>query len=256
MSLKSLVEGRLADYVAENADAADAYWHFIHIPKTAGSSFREELASRLSPQANLHIDRKQKDVPHREQLLAVVKTFREGSAFARCRFASGHIPRILVRSLLNGPRPTRLITMLRDPVERVISDFRYQRTPAHEDRARAAERFPTFESYIRTPGTQNKMYKFLRESPQQSVQDTVASIERSFAFVGFTETYDPSLRLLFRLLGVKDQPKVYARKTESTPANEIPDLDRWRAVIRELNPLDVAVYEQLRARLGSVIERA
>ena len=252
MSLIPLIEGRLEDYFQENADQPDALWYFIHVPKTAGSSFRQELASRLKPEANIVVDRAPSDLPHRERLAAAVKQFLADPKYRKCRFASGHVPYVLARPIFAQRKPLRLVTMLRDPVERVISDFRYQRTAAHSGREESLRRFPTFESYIRQPGTQNKMYKFLRENPQQNVNDAIASIERSFAFVGITEDYDWSASLLFQLLGITEKPSVYARKTESNADNEIGDPEQWKQLILDSNRQDVRLYRHFRQKLLAV----
>ena len=56
----------------------------------------------------------------------------------------------------------KLITMLRDPAVRMISDYRYQTTPAHPVHREFVERFPTFEDYLATEWTRNRMFRFLR----------------------------------------------------------------------------------------------
>lgn len=250
MSLTPLFEGRIDDYIAENRDVADALWYFIHIPKTAGSSFRQELATRLKPEANIVVDRSASDLPHRERLVAAVKGFLADPQYKNARFASGHVPHVVARPIFTQRKPLRLVTMLRDPVERVISDFRYQRTEAHTGREESLRRFPTFESYVREVGTQNKMYKFLRESPQQEIDATIASIEQNFAFVGTTEDYDWSVSLLFRLLEIKDKPSVYTRKTVANADNQIDDLEKWKPLILEFNKLDMRLYRHFRQKLN------
>ena len=250
MSLTPLFEGRIDDYIAENSDVANALWYFIHIPKTAGSSFRQELATRLKPEANIVVDRTASDLPHRERLVAAVKGFLADPQYKNARFASGHVPHVVARPIFTQRKPLRLVTMLRDPVERVISDFRYQRTEVHSGREESLRRFPTFESYIREVGTQNKMYKFLRESPQQDVAGTIAWLEQNFAFVGVTEDYNWSLSLLFRLLAIKEKPSVYTRKTVDNADNQIEDLEKLRPLIMESNKLDMQIYRHFRQRLN------
>src|SRR5687767_14219501 len=90
MPLQALFHGRLDDYVAANRDAPGTLWYFIHIPKTAGSSFRGELAARLKPQMNVRLDRANDGVAHKDKLHQAVCAFLADPRSAACRFASGH----------------------------------------------------------------------------------------------------------------------------------------------------------------------
>ena len=65
-------------------------WLFIHVPKTAGSSFRKELAETLRPQRNIHINY-DSDEPFAQQMETAIARFLEADKYTYFRFASGHI---------------------------------------------------------------------------------------------------------------------------------------------------------------------
>lgn len=249
MSLADLARGDVATYLRRNADAPDATWLFLHIPKTAGSSFRSELARRLKPEANITVNYADDSRSHNEKLQAAVEAFCAAQASAPVRFASGHLSRGLMAEIEAGVVNPRLVTMLRDPVARVVSDYRYQRTPAHPPHRSFIERYPRFEAYLESRESQNKMTAFLRRDPQQSVDDIVADINRSFAFVGITELYTLSFRLLTALLGAVAAPALHERRTDSNDDNQIPNLEALRPRIAELNRFDMAIYQHFRRRL-------
>ncbi|HEX4872250.1 MAG TPA: sulfotransferase domain-containing protein [Nevskiaceae bacterium] len=249
MSVHLLLEGRWPDYLAEAADDPSALWLFLHIPKTAGSSFRAELANRLKPEANIAVDYTEAERPFHERLQAAVDGFRQAHAEQRHRFASGHIQAHHAAQIAADEPRLRLITMLRDPVARVVSDYRYQRTPAHPPHRSFIEQYPDFASYVRSPASQNLIHHYLRRSPEDSAEQVIEQVERDFTFVGITEMYYLSCRILFRLLGINEPPSVYERRTEASEANQIDDLEALTAEIRALNDKDLTIYRHFHTRL-------
>src|SRR5829696_8077897 len=131
MPIGTLFKDGVDAYLEEEKDAPGAMWFFLHIPKTAGSSFRSELAAALKPNNNIVIDYKRPDIPFDMQKRAVVDSFIENIHARPWRFASGHMHYPHVRAISEAHGNMRILTMLRDPVKRVISDYRYQCTPQH-----------------------------------------------------------------------------------------------------------------------------
>lgn len=248
MSIKTLLQGDVAAYFRDNADTPDTLWVFQHIPKTAGSSFRTEIARKLRPQANVALNgmggRKFATVQ------SALDTFLGELRETPFRFASGHLSRPQIEAIQAAHPRVRLVTMLRDPVERVISDFRYQRTPKHAGHEQFIERFPSFESYLESPLSHNRQFEFLRRGPEADTAAVIADLESHYAFVGLTEMYPLARHLLLALIGIEDaQPPETRNRTEARAENEIPGLDALRPRIRELNAQDEAIYEHFRAGL-------
>lgn len=243
MSLAGLLDGEVAEYLSREADRPGALWLFIHIPKTAGSSFRAELASRLKPDRNIVVDYEDEATPFHERLQAVVQSFADSLEQQPVRFASGHIFRSHAAFIAQRHPDLRAITMLRNPVARVVSDFRYARTPKHPPYREFIRQFPRFEDYVNSPASQNKIHEFLRRSPADTPEQVILDVERTFSFIGVTEMYYLSCRVLFALLGDTRNPSVYERRTEASEDNEIADLEQLTPRIRVLNAKDVAIYD-------------
>jgi hypothetical protein len=251
MSLGSLAEHDLERYVSENQDTGKC-WFFVHIPKTAGSSFRSELASLLSPNYNVHIEGDRRPVSYSQKIIDATKRFNERLKRQPCRFASGHIPVSTLAKHVQGWQDLKLLTMLRDPVQRVISDYRYQTTPEHPSHLEFLERFPSFGSYVETEWTANRMFEFLRPSADATLQQCVDFIVARFAFVGVFEMYPLSIRLVTRLMGQERWPSQHLRKTVETEHNRIEPSPQLLDRIRQLNELDLELYNVFHAKLASI----
>jgi hypothetical protein len=86
---------------------------FLHIRKTAGMSFRNFMANRFAAEScvfEVH------QAPARDRDLAGYE------------LVSGHVSYDLVRRFA---RPPAVLTCLRDPIERALSNYYYYRSPAH-----------------------------------------------------------------------------------------------------------------------------
>jgi len=257
MSLAGLIDGDLDGYIAENR-GNDRCWFFIHIPKTAGSSFRRELAQILRPNYNVHVDRNpvsEPPMPHAQRLVAAAKEFNALLADRTYRFASGHVPVTLLKAHVDTWRDMKLITMLRDPAIRTVSDYRYQSTPVHPSHRQFLERFPKFETYLNAPQLRNRMFNFLRPSRQATVEDCIEFVVERFAFVGLVEMYPLAVRLVTRLMEQERSPTHYIRKTEDNEHNQIDITPELLDRVREFNSLDVALYDYFHAKLGRVREQ-
>lgn len=254
MSLAALIDADLETYVAENR-GNDRCWFFVHIPKTAGSSFRRELAQILRPNYNVHVDRNPVSgppVPHPQKIAAATKEFNALLAEQTYRFASGHVPVTLLKAQVDTWRDLKLITMLRDPAIRTVSDYRYQSTPVHPSYQEFLQRFPSFEAYLNAPQSRNRMFNFLRPSREASVEDCIEFVVEHFAFIGLVEMYPLAVRLVTRLMDQERSPTHYIRKTEDNEHNQLDITPELLDRVCELNSLDVALYDYFRAKLSRI----
>lgn len=226
-----------------------ALWLFIHVPKTAGSSLSNELAKARRPYKNIHIDYSKPQIPHDKQLQAAVDQFIALARDKRHLSASGHITMAHAQQIQAAIPDTKLVTVIRDPVARVISDFRYQRTPAHPPHQEFIRRFPTIWNFIEHGPSRNKIARHLAPDFNASAEKMVQDIGSSFSFIGAVEMYPMSFNLMFRLMGLERRPQLHVRKTESRPENDVQVTPDLLARIRELNPLDDAIYSYVMSSL-------
>jgi hypothetical protein len=242
MSLRGFIQQNYDQYVSENQDRQQC-WFFTHIPKTAGSSFRRDIIRCRAPSYNIHIDNDHRDVPYNQKIGDAVAGFNEEFARTPLQFASGHVPMATLIARVDRWQELALMTMLRDPIKRVVSDFRYQRTALHPHHREFIKEFPTFESYFHSSWARNRMFQFLRPSEDATIDDCIQFIVDRFAFVGIVEMYPLSFRLVTRLMGAEQAHSSHERATPDESDNRIELTSDLIRILRRLNAIDVALYE-------------
>jgi hypothetical protein len=214
-----LAEGKLNPYLRRRL-APDEVLLFLHIPKTAGSSLTTDLNRLLPPYLNLAPDYADTARPIEEREQEMLARFLSLAQAGALRSASGHYTYRRIRNLLRGaPQPPAFapayVSMLREPVTRVVSDYAYMTSPAHPDHAAAKERFPTLENYVEHPNARDKMARFLLARPDMPEEEIPAFLDRTYHFLGTVEDYAMSSFLLFALAGLRH---VSTARTNVAPA--------------------------------------
>jgi hypothetical protein len=225
---------------------------FIHIPKTAGSTLlrimeREygDAMFHVGPSEPVTIDRLLSLPPDR---------------LARLRAVAGHLP-FGLHELLD--RPATYVTLLRDPVERIVSHFAYSaRTPASPLHAQVEAAGHDLARYVsEAPAAayfNNGQTRLLGATdPRTSApatQDTLVrakeNLSRYFSVIGTTERFDESLRLMADAFGWSMPP--YRREKVSQNRPERVTKEQVRAII-ERNELDAELYTFAAERLSSAV---
>ena len=231
----------LDEFIAANRDP-DALWLFVHIPKTAGSSLSNELAKLRRPYRNIHVDYTDRDVPHAEQMQRAVDRFIADAKDRRFLAASGHITIEHARQIRAEIPGTKLFTFVRETAARVISDYRYARTPKHPPYQEFIAAYPDIERYIADPRSRNKMSLHVGGGDP-------GKVFAEFDFIGALELYPLSFNVLFWLMGENVLPQLHERKTPQTADNEVAASAKLDAVIRAANPDDVRLFEAVRDAL-------
>lgn len=229
--------------------SSDVLWLFIHLPKTAGSSFRQALARQLLPEHNISIDKLRGHKKRDDAFKEMVDDFIALDKERRFAFASGHIKmNEALRIRECADRPVKFITMLRNPVDRVISEYRYQRTPVHPQHEEFCKTYPTLESFIEDPRSQNKMHRHLALKNER-IEQTIDRIEKDFSIVGLLEMYPFSTRLCSHLLGVEIPSGERVRVTEKTDRNQVALEETLLTKIKSLNKFDEQMWHHFRELL-------
>jgi hypothetical protein len=215
---------------------------FLHIPKTAGTS----LTKILGDQFGLNNTR------WLSGSVRVRPTIAAGSAHTRLYV--GHQGFGL--HAYTG-RTTDYITMLRDPIERVISHYWF----VHDDLEHylydmvVKARMPMADyiaNPMRTPELDNGMVRMLADfdleqavpvgsSTRLLFENAKANLETAFSWVGLVERFDESMILLADSMGWPEVPG-YVRERVGKSKPKTPASDEIRARIAELNPLDVELF--------------
>lgn len=204
----------------------------IHIPKTAGTSFRNILKSVYGDEQVVRFDISMRGVVRLNE-----KQYSE-TTLPSAKVIHGHFSYEALTNNFAVPDGCPVITWLRDPVQRVISNYYY------------------LESRLITILDEEKRGLHILEKMQRSlVEFARAEINRNrqskhlkgisiekLAFVGIQENFDADVHELAAVLKWNKIPEVlFHNKTESYPVEISPEV---LEEIYQLNLSDVELYEQ------------
>ena len=210
---------------------------FHHIPKTAGSSLTRELSLTLPPYRNIHVgpDGHSIDRTQTDPMLPAVETFLADEPARRFGSASGHLRPKHLQMVREALPYASVFTVLRDPVARVISDYRYSSTPKHPPYKEFIERFPT-------------MWKLV--GGREATEEGITRIFNRYLFIGLVEDLTLHFEFLTGLLGCPKTIATRANVTQSSDSNKVELTDALRARIEAANAEDMAFYTAVAARLA------
>jgi hypothetical protein len=205
----------------------------MHIPKTAGTSFRMALQERLGRTMLLayrgQVRGEQMIVPFNGRLLEELDdparvTLTEYCNTHDVRCIHGHFT---MQVLCDVFPEAKCITFVRDPIKRIVSAYNHIFVVAPQ-----AEGM-TFEQFIERDRARN-LYEQLG----------MLEYLDSLAFVGITEQYDRSLRLLERMFpelgSLAYEEANVSQQKRFTEKDVTPEM---RQYLLELNDADREIYE-------------
>lgn len=235
---------------------------FLHIGKTAGSTLRKVLLRNYPRSTVISIGSRSPNPTRlrREETIEIFESLPEGRRLS-ARLITGHTI-FGIHELV--PRPSVYITLLRDPVRLVISQYEYVRR--REDHwLHAQARRLTLAEYVRsgisleTDNSQTRAISGDRETPFGVCDETMLelakrNIEECFAVVGLTERFDESLLLMQRTFGWR---RIHYVRANAAPRRTKPRLrPEVAAIVEEQNHLDIELYRWAAARLEASFRSA
>ena len=212
---------------------------FIHIERTGGTTLdyilrNNYLSFLILPPSFWTND------PRAEFTAAEFGTLLRWLPFTRG--IGGHTTRAYLGYEQAARQPIQYITLLRDPVRRCLSQFRY-----HVERLGMKW---SLEKFLEEPRFMNFMTNRIAGVPD--VGRAREMLEKRFAFVGLTERFDESLLLMRKALGVDDLDIRYERRNVGAEASNRADSGYFGDdpvtldLVRASNPLDVELYDFVR----------
>lgn len=217
---------------------------YIHIPKCAGTTMDYIL------KANYGAGYYRAPVGKWNKFDKVSSRFRRN---IRCLV--GHFPYGLHKHL---SRPCVYATMLRDPIDRLFSLYKFIKSYRKHPFCKIARRksFVEFVTESSMSDARNGMTRWLSGRPDVGSRQAMEPVTESdfelarmhlwkMPIVGFVETFDESLAMFAHMLGWKitdhETRQVGRRKRKVAPEE--------REAVQSVNQLDVKLYEWARAKL-------
>jgi hypothetical protein len=228
---------------------------FMHIPKTAGTSMRRMLESVYDKEDVAYLYD-----PHDWPTAILPQNF-AGVPIeqrSRMRLVVGHFPYGIHRLL---PGPSTYVTVLRDPMDRLISLYHHNRLRATGPLRESLDAGMTLEEFVlsgRIMQSDNEMVRQIAGPPnvpfgqcnEALMHDAMANLTRRFGSVIIFEDMEPGLRRLASLIGCDN---LEPPRENTTAARELVDEvdSQVRERILRLNRYDEELYRWARHRAAS-----
>ncbi|MDY7006346.1 MAG: sulfotransferase family 2 domain-containing protein [Cyanobacteriota bacterium] len=176
----------------------------VHIPKTAGSSFRQSLQKIFNSQVLLDYDNiwmpKNPVIRNFKQFVLNNPSFPPNKLIINSKYKVIH-GHFYANKYKNISKEVKLITFFRDPIDRVVSNYLYiQKNPF----------------FIQPTQLNNSMYQAVRNNQMNLKDFSELEAERNlysnylggvgidnFTFIGLTEAYEDSIKLFSKIFGIE-----------------------------------------------------
>ncbi len=227
---------------------------FLHIPKTAGTTLHRIIDRQYRQEERHFIDRHDVGI---EEFKSLSRARR-----AEIRMLRGHIPFGLHEYI---PGPATYFTMLREPVERVISYYYFvRRDRRHYLHDYANARGTTLQRYVesrvslQTDNFQTRIVSGIwtqvgfGECSEATLALAKRNLAEHFAVVGLTKRFDETLMLLKRRFAWRNVFYKRHNVTQGRPRQESLSAETL-AVLREHNQLDLELYAYAQALFATQI---
>jgi hypothetical protein len=218
---------------------------YVHLPKCGGTTLNRLIEWEYPPFQIYSIDPSffRWSYYHLQRLPA--------RRLAEMRVIKGHMPFGIHHRL---PQPASYITVLREPVERVISEYYFARHYRLHPQYKRMRNL-SLEQYASTTPHHNLQCKLLAGVPgprdflagdctEETLELAKANLANHFALPGLTERFDETLALFKVLFGWKLSQYARFNVTRKRPVKEaVPD--SIQRVIAVVNRFDVALYRHV-----------
>lgn len=204
----------------------------IHIPKTAGTSFYSTLQQAYGKSAVMRMDYR----PPFNRFIVQGRPYTLNALPGKIRILHGHMNCKIISRYLDLNEDVKIITWVRNPVERVISDYYYMLERLQESfvvdflhPSILSRMTKSLLEFAKTKQEQNKLYKYLGDLDLESLY-----------FIGIVERFDEEMIELGKRLHWKT---VNPAKQNITLKKPTTISDDTYAAIKALNRKDWKIYE-------------
>ncbi|WP_078430404.1 sulfotransferase family 2 domain-containing protein [Alkalihalobacterium alkalinitrilicum] len=219
----------------------------LHMPKTAGTTLRTIIKQNVDSSKSYELYR------YGNQLSKILSNLNQKDI--KC--IQGHFP-YGIHELLD--QKAIYITMLRNPVERVISEYYFIKSiPRHELHQQVKKMTLTeYQQELRNCNLQTRLLsgKVTKEVlSQEDIQQAKVNIKKHFKIVGITELFNESIFLMQKEFGWMN---IFYKKYNITRGKPTNIADSTLDKISKNNVLDIELYnyarEILKTKLNALNE--
>jgi hypothetical protein len=229
---------------------------FLHIPKAAGSTLNKIIERQYPARSIYKIDTEE---PQRsmDEFKALPPT-----AKAQLKVLLGHMPFGFHQYFT---QPTTYITILRDPVDRIVSMYfyilRHKKHYLHKELTSRNISLEEFVSEGYSPETENGMVKAISANftpwggaTRADLETALANVEKHFSVVGISERFDETLWLMKKRFGWRFPYYLKENVTPERPAKERISPEALQT-IQKNNLLDQELYDYAQQRLTREVQQ-
>jgi hypothetical protein len=235
----------------------DADLHiFLHVPKAAGTTLQRIIERNYTPAETYSIDGS-----HGDRVDASLERLRAlpDEEKRRLRMIKGHMAFGIHEAM---PQPSSYITVLRDPVTRVVSHYHYvRRHPEHylyDEVVRKGMSLGDYATSGLSVELENGQVQLLAglwnlriEITRDHLATALANLDAHVSVAGLAERFDESLLLMRRACGWR--LPLYASENVAPASARKPIDPDVRAEIERRNSLDRELYSHVQERLEEQI---
>ena len=222
---------------------------FIHLPKTAGTSLRKTIQINYRSGELFFMYGKNPDFHSMKELKQL-----DQSRFAQYKIIMGHFP---FSKKLFPFEDRRFVTILRDPVRRVISYYRHVMS---RDEWKGRE--ISLHEYIESSGDiqlqdhQTRLLSGMKRDPitEKHLEKAIRNLEKYFLHVGTSETFPQTVDCLYDILGWRKRKIFHENATLKKQATNDDFSEDVLNRLRELNKYDIKLYEYVTNHLAQAGE--
>ncbi len=223
---------------------------FLHIPKTAGTTFHNILDKQFLPENVFTIQVIDDTRLNIDEFISLPKSARE-----KVYLLKGHMSFGLHKYMVGE---TKYITFLREPRERIISFYYYVLQNSNlelytliKSNNWSLHDFVANVNMKELNNAQLKLISGIEANDEMMLEKAIENIRTHFSFVGITEYFDESLKRLEKIYGWDISDYINHKVNDSRP--KLKDIDpKTIKLIEEKNRGDILFYEQLKTEFLNV----
>ncbi len=248
--------------IGSTTDANRETLIFLHVPKTAGVSMSKTIVRHFSEDEIYHVRyTKHKSGPVFSRNHGTLQRFLgfPKAQRGRYRLLLGHMHFGVHKYL---PGPSAYVTVLRDPIERLLSHFGQFRRTVENNELPGAVPVSSLQEFCRAePKVADNHqtrhlcgWNFDDHSPQENVERAKENLRKHFRVVGTTERFNQTVRALHRAYGWPDLVDFRLNVGEGRLRREEVDPE-FLAHLEALNWLDRELHTLANSLLDAAIDR-